>query len=139
MICFLVKPAVVKIFLSEDQIFAGRELTARCETWGSSPAARIVWRLGGDEIGGSNPLTTQRSNSTVSKISLVLGKNHDGRELTCRAENPRFPGGVLEETRTVRVLCKYFTSFFIFWNITSKLLFLVGYLKGSECLAKLGT
>ncbi|XP_033218244.1 protein turtle homolog B [Belonocnema kinseyi] len=98
------KPAVVKIFLSEDQIFAGRELTARCETWGSSPAARIVWRLGGDEIGGSNTLTTQRSNSTVSKISLVLGKTHDGRELTCRAENPRFPGGVLEETRIVRVL-----------------------------------
>ncbi|CAK9822812.1 Neural cell adhesion molecule 1 [Anthophora retusa] len=97
------KPAVVKIILSEDQIFAGRPIAARCETWGSSPAARIIWRLGGQVIGDPNVSTTQRSNSTVSKLALALGKDDDGKELTCRAENPRFPGGVLEQTKILDV------------------------------------
>ncbi|XP_076667371.1 motor axon guidance molcule sidestep isoform X2 [Andrena cerasifolii] len=97
------KPAVVKIVLSEEQIYAGRPIAARCETWGSSPAARIVWRLGGQVIGDPNVATTQRSNSTVSKLALALGKHDDGKELTCRAENPRFPGGVLEQTKLLNV------------------------------------
>ncbi|KOC66691.1 Neural cell adhesion molecule 1, partial [Habropoda laboriosa] len=97
------KPAIVKIILSEDQIFAGRPIAARCETWGSSPAARIIWRLGGQVIGDPNVSTTQRSNSTVSKLALALGKDDDGKELTCRAENPRFPGGVLEQTKILNV------------------------------------
>lgn len=114
---FLVKPAAVKIVLGEDEIQAGSPMSARCETWGSSPAARIVWRLGGLVIRDSSLTTTQRSNSTVSKIALVLGKDDDGKELACRAENPRFPGGVLERSRIIRVSCKI--SFF---NINSQLL-----------------
>ncbi|KZC06460.1 PREDICTED: hemicentin-2-like [Dufourea novaeangliae] len=97
------KPAVVKIILSEEQIYAGRPIAARCETWGSSPAARIVWRLGEQVIGEPNVSTTQRSNSTVSKLALALGKDDDGKELTCRAENPRFPGGNLEQTKVLSV------------------------------------
>ncbi|XP_012222071.1 neural cell adhesion molecule 2 isoform X2 [Linepithema humile] len=97
------KPAIVKIVLSEDQIFAGRPIAARCETWGSSPAARIIWRLGEHVIGDPNVSTTQRSNSTVSKLALVLNKDDDGKELVCRAENPRFPGGVLEEVKTLHI------------------------------------
>ncbi|XP_043476697.1 uncharacterized protein LOC122507833 isoform X2 [Leptopilina heterotoma] len=98
------KPAVVKIFFSEDPVLEGREITARCQTWGSSPAARIIWKLGGLEIGGVNIITTQMSNSTISKIDIVLSKDDDEKDITCRAENPRFPGGILEETRTVHVL-----------------------------------
>ncbi|XP_012276014.1 neural cell adhesion molecule 2 [Orussus abietinus] len=97
------KPAVVKIVLSDEQIYEGRPVTARCETWGSSPAARIVWRLGGEVLREPGISTTQRSNSTLSKVLLVLGRDDDGKELVCRAENPRFPGGVLEETRTLHV------------------------------------
>lgn len=100
------KPALVKIVLPEDQIYANRPITARCETWGSSPAARVVWRLGREVIGDSNVSTTQRSNSTVSKLPLILGKDDNGRKLTCRAENPRFPGGVLEQTEIVDVACE---------------------------------
>ena len=103
---FLVKPALVKITLTEDEIHAGRPMTARCETWGSSPSARIVWRLNGTMIRESSLTTSQRNNSTVSKIALVLDKEDDRKELTCRAENPRFPGGVLEKTKVLRVYCK---------------------------------
>lgn len=106
----------MKIVLSEEQIFAGRSITARCETWGSSPAARIIWKLGDNVMGDPNVSTTQRSNSTVSKLALVLGKDDDGKELVCRAENPRFPGGVLEEVKTLRISCEssilqYFVAF----------------------------
>lgn len=97
----------MKIVLSEDQIFAGRPIAARCETWGSSPAARIIWRLGEHVMGDPNVSTTQRSNSTVSKLALVLSKDDDGKELICRAENPRFPGGVLEEVKTLHVSCEF--------------------------------
>ncbi|KAH0955019.1 hypothetical protein HN011_004216 [Eciton burchellii] len=97
------KPAIVKIILNEDQIFAGHPIAARCETWGSSPAARIIWKLGEQVIGDANMSTTQRSNSTVSKLALALSKDDDGKELICRAENPRFPGGVLEEVKTLRI------------------------------------
>ncbi|XP_071869170.1 motor axon guidance molcule sidestep isoform X2 [Bombus fervidus] len=97
------KPAIVKIVLIDSQIYAGRPLAARCETWGSSPAARIIWRLGGQTIGDPNVSTTQRSNSTISKLALVLGKDDNGKRLTCRAENPRFPGGALEETEILDV------------------------------------
>lgn len=100
------KPAVVKILFSEDPVLAGREFTARCQTWGSSPAARIIWKLEGLEIKGVNILTTQMSNSTISKIDIVLNKDDDEKDITCRSENPRFPGGILEETRTVHVLCE---------------------------------
>ncbi|CAL7951229.1 unnamed protein product [Xylocopa violacea] len=97
------KPAIVKIILGQDRIHAGRPFAARCETWGSSPAARIVWTLGGRTIGEPNVSTTQRSNSTVSKLALALRRDDDGKELTCRAENPRFPGGVLEQTKVLNV------------------------------------
>ncbi|XP_015589781.1 uncharacterized protein LOC107265151 isoform X5 [Cephus cinctus] len=98
-----VKPAAVKIILNEEQIYAGRPIAARCETWGSSPAARILWRLGGVVLRDPNVATTQRTNSTVSKLALVVDKEDDGKELVCRAENPRFPGGVLEEIRILHV------------------------------------
>ncbi|XP_076234186.1 motor axon guidance molcule sidestep isoform X2 [Calliopsis andreniformis] len=97
------RPAIVKIVLNEEKIYAGRPIAARCETWGSSPAARIIWRLGGQVIGDPNMSSTQRSNSTISKLALALGKEDDGKELTCRAENPRFPGGVLEQTKILSV------------------------------------
>ncbi|XP_031845663.1 motor axon guidance molcule sidestep isoform X2 [Nomia melanderi] len=97
------KPAVVKIILSEEQIYAGRPIAARCETWGSSPAAKIIWRLGEQVIGEPNVSSTQRSNSTVSKLALALSKDDDGKELTCRAENPRFPGGSLDQIKVLNV------------------------------------
>lgn len=109
---------MVKIILSDEELYAGRPIAAKCETWGSSPAARIIWRLGDEVIGDPIVSITQRSNSTVSKIVLALGKNDDGKELACKAENPRFPGGVLEETKSLRVLCKFSNFFFFFFSIT---------------------
>ncbi|XP_011689021.1 PREDICTED: neural cell adhesion molecule 1-B isoform X2 [Wasmannia auropunctata] len=99
------KPANVKIVLSEEQIFADRPIAAKCETSGSFPAARIIWRLGEHVIGDPNPYvsTTQKNNKTVSKLELVLSKDDDGKELVCRAENPRFPGGVFEEVKILRI------------------------------------
>ncbi|XP_048509364.1 hemicentin-2 isoform X2 [Athalia rosae] len=97
------KPAAVKIVLDTEVIYAGRPVGARCETWGSSPAARIIWTLDGNTIRDPSIASTQRSNSTVSKLALVVGREDDTKELSCRAENPRFPGGVLEAKKVLRV------------------------------------
>lgn len=97
----------MKITLSNDQIFAGRPIAAKCETWGSSPAAKIVWKLGEHKIEDPNVVSiTQRANSTVSNLALTFNKDDDGKELICRAENPRFPGGVLEEIKVLSVSCE---------------------------------
>ncbi|XP_058801872.1 synaptogenesis protein syg-2-like isoform X3 [Phymastichus coffea] len=106
-----VKPALVSIVLEEDEIYAGRPMNVRCETWGSWPGARLVWRLAGLVMRDSSlqtptqpPLPSQKANLTISKLALVLDKDDDAKELTCRAENPRFPGGVLETTKVLNVL-----------------------------------
>ncbi|XP_058801871.1 neural cell adhesion molecule 1-like isoform X2 [Phymastichus coffea] len=107
----LLKPALVSIVLEEDEIYAGRPMNVRCETWGSWPGARLVWRLAGLVMRDSSlqtptqpPLPSQKANLTISKLALVLDKDDDAKELTCRAENPRFPGGVLETTKVLNVL-----------------------------------
>lgn len=42
-----------------------------------------------------------------SIISLNVEPGDDGKDLVCRAENPRFPGGHAEDRRQIHVACKY--------------------------------
>ncbi|XP_011309481.1 hemicentin-1 [Fopius arisanus] len=97
------KPVAVKIRLNDDFILAGHPIAAVCETWGSWPAATLGWSLGGLKFRDPSVATTQRSNSTLSKLALVLDRDDDGKELSCTAVNHNFPGGELKEIRQLRV------------------------------------
>lgn len=50
----------------------------------------------------------QDSNLTSSILTLRVSAENDGAELTCRATNPWFNGGALEEKRIINVACKFF-------------------------------
>ncbi|KAK0164705.1 hypothetical protein PV328_003296 [Microctonus aethiopoides] len=97
------KPLAVKINLHDDLILAGRPIAAKCESWGSWPAATLAWSLGGVKFRDPVVATTQRRNSTLSKLALVLEREDDGKELSCTAINHNFPGGDLKESRLLRV------------------------------------
>lgn len=43
---------------------------------------------------------------TVSILSLKVTSENDGAELICRAANPWFSGGALEDKRIISVACK---------------------------------
>lgn len=49
----------------------------------------------------------QDSNLTSSILTLRVSAENDGAELTCRATNPWFNGGALEEKRIINVACKF--------------------------------
>ena len=43
---------------------------------------------------------------TSSIVSLTVNAEDDGKDLVCRATNPRFPGGTAEDRRTILVACE---------------------------------
>lgn len=49
---------------------------------------------------------TQDGNVTVSILSLRVTSENDGAELICRAANPWFSNGALEDKRIISVACK---------------------------------
>ncbi|KAF4521870.1 hypothetical protein B566_EDAN003746 [Ephemera danica] len=69
----------------------------RCEAWGSVPAPRITWLLDGEPLRLADTVVTHGSNSSWSALTMQPTPHDHGRELTCRAENPRFPGGFVED------------------------------------------
>lgn len=46
-------------------------------------------------------------NVTLSELSFVPTTEDDGKEVTCRAENPNVSGLYLESKWTIDVVCKY--------------------------------
>lgn len=44
---------------------------------------------------------------TVSILNIKVTAENDGAELICRAANPWFSGGALEDKRIISVACKW--------------------------------
>ncbi|XP_023171017.2 nephrin [Drosophila hydei] len=100
------KPIRVKIITPNDLLTAGHPIAIRCESWGSYPAAKIAWLLDGEPI--RNAETTlhndkEDANITTSILTLKVTSENDNAELTCRATNPWFSGGAIEDKRIIRV------------------------------------
>lgn len=51
--------------------------------------------------------SSQDGNITTSILTLKVTAENDNAELTCRATNPWFSGGAIEDKRIIRVACKY--------------------------------
>ncbi len=63
-------------------------------------------------------LMFQTSYNGVTKSTVVLtpSTSHDGRYLTCRAENPALGGAAMEDQWHLRVHCKYSKNEFLYQN-----------------------
>lgn len=107
-----VKPLKVEIVTPNEILSTGRVAFIKCETWGSHPAAKVIWLLDGETIRQADIATTSdaspvsASNVTTSMLSFKVLPEFDGRELTCKAMNPWFLNGAIEDNRRISVSCK---------------------------------
>lgn len=100
------KPLRAKIVTPNELLTAGRPIPIRCESWGSFPAAKIVWLLDGEPLRSAD-ITVHSDNNdanlTSSILTLRVTAENDGAELTCRATNPWFSGGAVDDKRIISV------------------------------------
>ncbi|KAG4079950.1 hypothetical protein HA402_006262 [Bradysia odoriphaga] len=101
------KPIKIKIVSANDLLIAGKSVPLRCETWGSFPPAKVTWLLDGEPIRNAD-VTAHSDNSpdgnmTVSILNLKVSSENDGAELICRAANPWFSGGAIDDKRIISV------------------------------------
>ncbi|XP_046659598.1 hemicentin-2 [Homalodisca vitripennis] len=97
------KPIKVKIVSPPEMLSAGKSKQVMCESTGSFPPARISWWLDGETIRNAAITTGSSENSTTSTLTLRPDAGDDGKELVCRAENPKFHGTIIEDRRYIRV------------------------------------
>lgn len=97
------KPNKVKIVSPNELLSCSKAQTVRCETSGSYPPAKIIWTLQAKPM--RNAVLTEEETELFSSsiISMRLEAEDDGKELVCRADNPRFPKGYLEDKRRIHV------------------------------------
>lgn len=104
------KPLKVKIVTPNDLLTAGHSVPLRCDAWGSYPPAKIVWLLDGEPIRNGDVTTStagQDGNVTTSILTLKVVAENDGAEVACRATNPWFSTGALQDKRVINVACKW--------------------------------
>ncbi|XP_030369687.1 nephrin [Scaptodrosophila lebanonensis] len=100
------KPVRVKIVTPNELLTAGHPMPIRCESWGSYPAAKITWLLDGEPIRNAEVTAhsdKEDANITTNILTLKVTSENDNAELTCRATNPWFSGGAIEDKRIIRV------------------------------------
>ncbi|XP_068894173.1 neural cell adhesion molecule 1 isoform X1 [Tenebrio molitor] len=98
-ITVFLKPNKVKIVSPNDLLSIRESHDVKCETSGSFPTAKLTWLLDGKPI--RNAVTKATDSSSVISMNVVA--DDDGKDLVCRADNPRFPGGYLEDKRQIHV------------------------------------
>lgn len=107
------KPLKVKIVTPNDLLTAGHPVPLRCDAWGSYPPAKIQWLLDGEPIRNADVTASSTGggshdgNLTTSILTLKVVAENDGAEVMCRATNPWFSTGALEDKRIINVACKW--------------------------------
>ncbi|XP_053603831.1 nephrin isoform X2 [Plodia interpunctella] len=81
---------------------AERRYEVVCESAGSRPPALVSWYKGKRQL--KRIELENRENLTVSKMSFVPSLDDDGRQITCRAENPNRTALFLETSWTISVV-----------------------------------
>nr|XP_024215250.1 nephrin isoform X2 [Halyomorpha halys] len=97
------RPNKVEIVSPEEMFSAGQTKQVVCEAYGSYPAANLTWFLDGDLINYLPISVISIGNTTRSTLNLKPIMEDDGKELTCRAVNPKYPSEYIETRRTISV------------------------------------
>ncbi|KAJ3650013.1 hypothetical protein Zmor_021726 [Zophobas morio] len=105
-IVVFLKPNKVKIVTPNQLMSIHKSQNVKCETSGSYPPAKLTWLLDGKPIRNAVVTEEETDSFTGSIISLKVVAENDGKDLVCRANNPRFPGGSLEDRRQIDVACR---------------------------------
>ncbi|XP_072941593.1 neural cell adhesion molecule 2-like isoform X2 [Epargyreus clarus] len=91
------KPLTVEILSREQPLSVGRKGELWCKSTGARPPATITWWLGStllDSVTKHKDLEDR--NETLSMLEWMPLKKHNGQVLTCRAEQPKINGSIIE-------------------------------------------
>ncbi|XP_076310494.1 neural cell adhesion molecule 2-like isoform X2 [Tachypleus tridentatus] len=95
------KPQTVHISSPRTPLLTGREIEVTCESQGSLPPAEVTWWMEGEELKESRKSLTNKI--TTSHVTVKLTKEDNGKELVCRAQNPRLSESALEDSWKLNV------------------------------------
>nr|XP_040234888.2 neural cell adhesion molecule 1-like isoform X2 [Anopheles coluzzii] len=96
------KPLSVKIMNPQTPLVADRRYEISCESVGSRPNAIITWYKGKRQLRRAKEEIL--NNTTRSELSFVPTTEDDGKQITCRAENPNVTGLFLETSWKIEVV-----------------------------------
>ncbi|XP_046402155.1 uncharacterized protein LOC124168089 [Ischnura elegans] len=96
------KPLTVSITTKTSPLLADRRYEVTCESAGSRPPAVITWYKGKRQL--KRVREEVRENATVSELSFTPTTDDDGKQVTCRAENPNVTGAFLEDNWRIEVV-----------------------------------
>lgn len=85
-------PLTAQITSKQQPLAADREYKVSCESAGSRPPAIITWYKGEHPLIKRTSVDNARENVTVSHLTFTPSTEDNGKELTCRAENPNITG-----------------------------------------------
>nr|XP_018912191.1 PREDICTED: hemicentin-2 [Bemisia tabaci] len=91
------KPIFVNITNKNKTISADKRYSIECVASGSRPEAVITWWKGSKQIKKLAKNFSKPGDTTVSILTLEPTMEDDGKNLTCRAENPIITNSALED------------------------------------------
>ncbi|KAG7202911.1 hypothetical protein KM043_010052 [Ampulex compressa] len=98
------KPLSVTILSSEHApLSADRKYEINCMTFGSRPPAKLSWYMDGKKLNNYTEKVSQDGNMTSSTLAFKPTLLDHEKVVTCRAENPKVRGGIIEDAWKLNV------------------------------------
>ncbi|XP_064471420.1 hemicentin-2-like [Ornithodoros turicata] len=85
------KPTRVKITSSARPVSAGERMELRCLSEGAKPYAQITWFKDHQRLSHARDEVSKVGNFTASIVTFPTTLKDNGRNVTCRADNPHLP------------------------------------------------
>ncbi|XP_037777069.1 peroxidasin homolog [Penaeus monodon] len=96
-------PLTVKIMSLKDELSEDEKYKIVCESSGSRPSASITWWKNGMLMTDARKQVFQEGNITRSTLHLIPSPADNDVYISCRAENPRVPTAVIEDSAKLNV------------------------------------
>ncbi|XP_066594122.1 nephrin-like isoform X2 [Prorops nasuta] len=98
------KPLNVTILSSEHApLSEGRKYDVNCMTVGSRPPAKLSWYMEGKKLENYTEKVSEDGNTTTSTLTFTPTLLDHAKTITCRANNPKVRGSILEDTWQLNV------------------------------------
>ncbi|GBM87634.1 hypothetical protein AVEN_235170-1 [Araneus ventricosus] len=101
-----VRPISVKMEGGPRPMSAEKPVDIVCKSAGSKPPAVISWWMGSTRLKHNKDTVSADGNFTSSVLTFRPSIDDNGKQLTCRAENPLIAGSALDDTWDLEIHCK---------------------------------
>ncbi|RWS28965.1 nephrin-like protein [Leptotrombidium deliense] len=101
-----VKPIDVEITTKRSSFSSGKLAEIICQSRGSRPSPNLTWLRNNKPILDVRQTVSFDENVTRSVLTLIPVEEDNQQILTCRSENPRIPGQLLEDTLKLTIFYK---------------------------------